>query len=271
MTIICTPQASHLDTAATGLQPHPDNQTLQFPDGEVYVHLDLDGVEQASVVHSGIPEPNTGLMYLFGVLERLREDGVDAEVAFSYMPYGMQDEDFFSGTLNYARALLRKLEGYYGVEQVYAVDAHFSHRGWVDSFSFRGLDAFPLIQEAVSMEEYVVIGPDLGAVERFGIEGFEKEREDAETVRLDGEVDVEGRNVLVFDDIIETGGTMAAAYDTVQEAGAERIEAAAVHGVLEEGVERVQETYDQLYLTNTIDRETATVGIEPLIRDALNL
>lgn len=271
MTAILTPPASHLDLDAQELAEHPHNDTRRFPDGEVYVQLALDGVDSATVLHAGMPEPNDGMMHLYGVLDRLREEGVPAEVAFTYMPYGMQDDVFFPGTLNRARAILRKLVDYYDVQQVHAVDAHFAHRGWAADLPFQNIHAFPRIDQAVQMEEYTVVGPDLGAVERFGIEGFRKERTSAEEVTLEGDLDVEGRNVLVFDDIIETGGTMAAAYDRLVEQGAERIEAAAVHGVLEQGVERVADQYDRLHLANTVDRDAASVSIEPLLRDRLNL
>ncbi len=271
MTAVLTPPAAHLDLEAVELAPHPNNDTLQFPDGEVYVQLDLDGVEQATVVHSGAPDPNTGVMYLYGVLERLREEDIPADVAFTYMPYGMQDAAFFPGTLNQAKAILRKLTGYYTVQDVYAVDPHFAHRDWVAALPFHILHAFPLIDEAVDMGDYTVVGPDLGAVERFGIQGFRKERKSAEEVELSGDIDIDGENVLVFDDIIETGGTMAAAYEKLADAGAERIEAAAVHGVLQEGVDRVAAQYDALHLANTVDREQATVSIEPLLRQELNV
>ncbi|MDY6777225.1 MAG: phosphoribosyltransferase family protein, partial [Candidatus Nanohaloarchaea archaeon] len=91
--------------------------------------------------------------------------------------------------------------------------------------------------------------------------------ENSYTVSIEGESDVEGKNVLVFDDIIETGGTMVEMFETLQEQGAERIEAAAVHGVLDDGVERVASTYDDLHLTNSIANEAATTGIEPLVKE----
>ncbi|MDY6774011.1 MAG: hypothetical protein SVS85_02325, partial [Candidatus Nanohaloarchaea archaeon] len=107
-------------------------------------------------------------MYLYGILERLREEGISTEVLFTYFPYGMQDEEFFEGTLNRARSILRKLEDYYSVESIRAVDAHFPHRDWTSEFAFRNLSSFPLIREEVGMEDYMVVGPDLGAVNRFG-------------------------------------------------------------------------------------------------------
>lgn len=271
MQVVKTPSASHLEIKGIELRKHPQNESLKFPDGEVYIQLETGEMEEAAVVHSGSPEPNAGLIQLYGVLDLLRKEKVPVDVFFTYFPYSMQDDEFFPGTLNRVKTILTKLVEYYQVEKVWAVDPHFSHRDWTSEFPLELAAAFPLIQEEVDMEDYVVVGPDLGSVERFGIPGFSKERRDAEEVRVSGQPDVEGRNVLLFDDIIETGGTMAAAGKRLEELGAERVEAAAVHGVLEEGVRRVEEEFDEIHLTNTVDRESASVRVEPLLRENLNL
>ncbi|WP_254526070.1 ribose-phosphate diphosphokinase [Natrinema caseinilyticum] len=271
MDIIVTPSAEHLEIDAVQLDSHPQNESRLFPDGEVYVQLEsVDDVDAALVVHSGQPHPNRGLAYLSGLLELLTEHDVLLSLCFTYVPYGMQDESFYPGTLNYARALLNRVTRY-PVRQVYAVDPHFSHRDWAASFPITHLHAFPLVQERVNedLDDFVVVGPDLGAVDRFGIPGFEKTRSGAYEVELEGELDVEGRNVLVFDDLIETGGTMVAAYDRLTRQGADTVVAAAVHGVVDEGIRRVRDTYDGLYLTNSIARDAANVSIEPLVRTVL--
>ncbi|MDY6774012.1 MAG: phosphoribosyltransferase family protein, partial [Candidatus Nanohaloarchaea archaeon] len=92
-----------------------------------------------------------------------------------------------------------------------------------------------------------------------------------EEVELEGELDVAGEDVLVFDDIVETGSTMVEAYRELEEQEADRIEAAAVHGVLEEGVERAANVFDRFYLTNTVERDYANISVEPLLKSHLNL
>jgi len=106
-------------------------------------------------------------------------------------------------------------------------------------------------------------------VERFDVTGYQKQRSSAGTVELSGELDVAGRDVVVLDDMIATGGTMVAAHDRLKDAGAEHVAAAAVHGVLDAGIERVRQTYDALYLTDSIPNEAADVSVGPVIDDAL--
>lgn len=270
MTVIRTPTAEHLDLGGVTLAAHPENGTRLFPDGEVYVQLEeVAELTEAVVVHGGAPHPNRGLAYLYGLLDLLREHDVPTTVCFTYMPYSRQDASFHDGTLNHARHLIDRLLRD-GADHVYAVDPHCGHHDWVPA-AFTTINAYPLLRDAVDMDEYVIVGPDAGAVDRFGIPGFEKERRNSTDIELSGEMDVAGRDVLVFDDIIASGNTMVAAYDRVREQGADRVEAAAVHGVLQDGVERVADTFDALHLTNTVDREEATVDVTPLLAKRLDL
>lgn len=261
MEYLVTPPAEHLSLDAARLREHPDGGR-RFPDGEVYVRLPrLE--EEVVVVHAGQPAPNEGLAYLYGALAALGEREHTVRLVFSYTPYCRQDRAFEEGTLNFARALMRDVAGC--AERVYAVDPHFAHREWVEGVPVERIRALPALRGAVDMDEYAVVGPDLGAAERFGLRGFRKDR-GGSGVSLTGELDVAGENVLVFDDVIATGGTMVAARDRLEEQGAATVQAAAVHGVLGEGVERVREAFDRLYLTNSIADRGGEVWVEPLIR-----
>jgi len=68
-----------------------------FPDGEVYVKIpNLNELrnKRVTVLHSGAPKPNEGLVELELILQILRYYNLKPEVFFSYFPYGMQDEVF---------------------------------------------------------------------------------------------------------------------------------------------------------------------------------
>lgn len=270
MTRILTPWAAHLEMEGRTFDPHPDEGTYVFPDGEVYVRLeDLEDLEEATVVHSGW-QPNAGLTFLYGALELLREHGVDADVAFSYMPYARQDTEHHGNDLNHARAIIRQLVEYHGVGKVTALDAHCSGRDWLEEYPYEDVSAVDALMGAIDLDDPLVVGPDLGASERFDIEGYQKQRRSARDVDVTGELDVAGQDVVVLDDMIATGGTLCAAHDRLKEQGAEQVVAAAVHGVLEEGVDRVRETYDALYLADTIPNEAADVTAGPVLASALD-
>lgn len=270
MELLCTPPAEHLALDATTLEPHPESGERRFPDGETYVQVPDIDADRVMVVHSGQPGPDHGLATLYATLAGLAGRDHEVELFFTYQPYSRHDAAFFPGTVNRARDVLTTVTDRYDVEQVHAIDPHYGHRGWTGEFPLEIHRSFPLLMDDVELDDPVVVGPDRGAVERFGVPGFEKERRGG-AVTVSGDLDVAGRDVLVFDDIIATGATMAAAHDELVAQDAARVEAAAVHGAMQEGVARVSDAYDALHLANTVARDAATVGIEPLVRDAANL
>ncbi|MDY6789309.1 MAG: hypothetical protein SVV03_05100, partial [Candidatus Nanohaloarchaea archaeon] len=192
MELILTPSAEHLELDGRTFQPHPKSGAREFPDGEVYVHIPgAEDIDEALVVHSGMPEPNRGLECLRGTLELLKEKDVGTNLFLTYFPYGMQDSEFFEGDLNKARALLKEFRDFYQVNKIYSMDVHFSNREWFQrkySTFLENLHMFPRIRRKIKMEDYLVVVPDSGAVDRFGIDrGFEKERRSSFEVEIRGE------------------------------------------------------------------------------------
>jgi phosphoribosylpyrophosphate synthetase len=274
MNVIKTPQAEHLDIEGLTLAEHPKDNSKVFPNKEVYVQLnESNHDEHVTVIHSGGSEPNKSLMYLYGLLDILKERGVKTEILFTYFPYSMQDKEFFDGTLNYSRAIIRKLKEYYNVHKMYVINPHFSERKWVKKSSLEVISALDLIEEQLD-GKYTVVGPDIGAGDRFQVSAFEKVRESSEKIEVSETSQIEDidGNVLVLDDIIETGRTMSETYDRlVQKESIEKVEGAAIHGLLADGSKKVQQKFDKLYLTNSIENKYSNLGIEPLIIEKLEL
>ncbi len=79
------------------------------------------------------------------------------------------------------------------------------------------------------------------------------------------DVDVKGKNVLIVDDIISTGGTMVRAAELLRKlGGAKKIYVSATHGVFAEGaIERVSSAVDELAVTNTIPTPVSRISIVP--------
>ena len=113
-------------------------------------------------------------------------------------------------------------------------------------------------------QDLVVVRPDAGAVARAdefrrrasgSLAIISKKRtglETAEVLEMVGEV--EGRDVVVVDDIISTGGTSLKAAELLKERGARRIYAAAVHGVFSDrALERIERSpIEKVFVTDTI-------------------
>jgi ribose-phosphate pyrophosphokinase len=129
------------------------------------------------------------------------------------------------------------------------------------------LFAAPVIIDYLSRLEYpdlTIVSPDAGGAERARAYAkrldaelaiIDKRRTDdgtAEVMNVIG--DVTGRTCIIQDDIIDTAGTITKAAGALKEAGAERVFACAVHGVLSgPALERIERApIDQLIMTNTI-------------------
>ncbi len=117
-------------------------------------------------------------------------------------------------------------------------------------------------------ENLVVVSPDVGGVERAGslakrinpknpVTFIEKRRKTAgevEGMRLVG--DVYGKDVLLVDDIIDSGGTLCKAADLLKEKGAKRLICYGTHGIFTMGYEKLFEKFDRVITSNTHNKES---------------
>jgi len=254
-----------------------DNKRF-FPDGEVYVKMPTANLLAGRVVvlHSGIPDPNAGLSELEAILGLLKGNkNIFIEVFFTYFPYCMQDEVFSQGEVNMAEELTKKLVDYYHVQKIYVIDPHFAGKKWIDKYPLVFVSAVQLLMDQASVRypEIIFVAPDLGSQRRTKLIGVSKKRINSfivETVHDENFAkSIKGKVVGVVDDIVETGGTMDHFYDKCMSYGAVKVVALITHGVLLSGIDRIQKKYSELFLTNTIDRESANIDITDLILDAL--
>ncbi|MEI7652858.1 MAG: ribose-phosphate diphosphokinase [bacterium] len=284
-TLIPTQHAEHLaklmayssQCAVVYLQANADEARI-FPDGEVYVEVpDMPRGQRIVILHSGAPDPNTGIVELELLLQTLSRLGHQhLEVFFSYMPYGMQDNPKSTHAAHSAEDLVRKLVQYHGVKRIYVLDAHFATQPWVKKYPLRFISAFPLLEKAVRVAypDVVFLAPDTGSQQRLGISGAKKIRTNSFEVEIVTEANfrerVKGKVIAVVDDLVETGGTMTAFAATCKAHGATTVVAAVTHGLLQEGIVRLQKSYSKLYLTNSIDRPAATIDVSTLILESLS-
>ncbi len=246
-----------------------------FPDDEVYVRLPdeiMDFEGRVVVLHSGMPHPNKGIVELEMILKILSKTSAKVEVFFAYFPYCMQDNVEFKGDTNAAEDLVVKLTKFYGVKKVYILDAHFFGKEWVKKYPIKTIpidDTLKKIAIAKYGKKIVFMGPDAGSQMRANVSGTTKKRKNSFEVDISHDDDfkmcVKGKVVGVIDDLVETGGTLSKFADVCRGCGAKDVVALITHGVLVSGVKRVKSSYSDLFLSNSIDREDASVDISSII------
>lgn len=252
-----------------------------FPDGESYSQIASDLEDEVTIIQS--TPRDSDIIYLLQLLDICREKKVT--LVIPYFGYARQDKIFKTGEPMTARAIAYALNPFLGEKgRVYTVNIHapsvLSHFECAAS----NLDATPLLAEKVrsfGLHDPVVISPDKGAVAmaKIAASNLGSECDYLEKTRLSGtevsmapkEIKVAGRDVIVFDDMIATGGTMATAITLLRKQGARRVFLSAVHPVLTGNavLKLCRSGVEAVIATDTLDRSASTVSVAPLIAGAI--
>jgi len=259
----------------------------QFPDGEIYVRF-KESVENERViiVQSTCKPPNDNYIELFLMLDAARDLGAEkVEVVIPYFGYARQDKRFKDGEAVSLETISTLLESS-GADEVYTVDYHPKGMGKdpeVFDIPAHNLTAAGLlasyVDENFDLKNPLVMGPDAGAeswAEKAGdsIDSewnyMLKERLSSEEVEISlPDVDVEGRDVILVDDIISTGGTMCEAIRLLKDARARDVYACCTHPVLSgDALESIAMAGAlEVIGTDTIDSDVSEVSVAPIIAE----
>jgi ribose-phosphate pyrophosphokinase len=265
-----------------------------FPDGETFIKLDEDvRGRDIFVVQSIVHSPNDYLMELLIYLDCIRRASAQRITAvLPYYGYARQDRKDEGRTPITAKLVANMLVTA-GADRVLTVDLHANQ---IQGFFDVPLDH--LLPERVFVEHFrqmklenlTIVSPDVGSVKRARLYAkhlggdlaiVDKERLGSDTVRSGSLIgSVEGRNVIVFDDMISTAGSVASAVGLIKDRGALDVYVAATHGILcSPGPQRISESaIKQLVVTDTVPlRECAlelknltVLSVAPLIGEAIS-
>lgn len=261
----------------------------RFPDGELYARIpaDVKG-ENVVVIQSTCYPPNSNYMELFLLLDAVRDLGAKKiTVVIPYLAYARQDKRFKEGEAVSLRTVAKLIESV-GPDRVYTVDMHAHRIGDVQEIfnaPAKNLTAAPLLSKYLSdnyeLKNPVIVGPDeesrqwaeaagkaLGADWDYMV----KKRLGPEEVEIrPRKLEVEGRDAMVIDDIISTGGTMVKAVKILKKHGARKVYAACTHAVLASGALRKVRGagVEKVFATDTIESKISKVSVAPIIADAL--
>ena len=250
----------------------------RFPDGERYVRV-LRNVAGHDVTVVQNTFPDESIVELLLILEALRESGAKSiTTIIPYMGYARQERTFQRGEAISARAIARPVGAL--SDRGFTVSVHTD-----EVLSFFGCPTQDIdgLQEAVrylkGFTPGLVVAPDEGAREgcaraakelKAPLHVMSKIRVDDRTVETDsGKVKVKGLTVVILDDIISTGGTIASAARLLKNAGAGQVLAACTHGLFIEDAANRLRVCDDILSSDTLEGVYSRYSIAPAIAAAL--
>ena len=258
-------------------------ETKRFPDGERYIRIKGEFKEEAVVIQStGYPQ-DANLMELFLMLKNLKSLGVERiRVVIPYFGYGRQERRFKSGEAVSAVIVSELLEAA-GASEIYSINFHEKNIKEFFSIPVHEISAMPLIANYIkeTTNNPLILGPDKGALgfaeeiaEILGCEcdHLEKVRISPEHVETKPKnLDVEGREVVIIDDIISTGGTIVNATKILKDLGAKKVVVGCVHPVLVEDalLKIFAAGVDDVFSTDTLRSDVSNISVAPLVAACL--
>jgi len=240
----------------------------RFSDGEIHFFVDENvRGEDVFIIQSGSFEANFHLMELFLMIDAFKRASAERITAvIPYYAYARQDWKDRPRVPISARLVADLLEAA-GANRVLTMDLHSPQIQGFFSIPVDNLTAAPVLAkyvQALELTDLTIVSPDAGGVGRA--RAFAKRLEtnlaiidkrrpapnEARVLHVIG--DVKDRDVVILDDMVDTGGTLVQSVDALLQKGARKVYAACTHPVLSgQAIERIEDSgLEKLIVTNTI-------------------
>lgn len=281
------------DIAACLDAPLADVKVTAFPDGETFVKINenIRG-EDVFIVQPTCPPTNHNLMELMIMVDAAKRSSagrINAVIPFfGYARQDRKDQPRVPITAKLVADLLSAA----GVDRVVTMDLHAPQIQGFFNIPVDHLYAKPVIVNALrekfpdGCDHLTVVSPDVGGVKmaraysdalgaRLAIVAKHRvSATEVEAMQVIG--DVEGRDVVLVDDMTETAGTLCAAAEILRDNGAKRIFAAVSHAVIGElGHQRIEESAIEEVITTDSTPVDAVgklrpISIAPILSEAIH-
>ncbi|NWK05836.1 ribose-phosphate pyrophosphokinase [Marine Group I thaumarchaeote] len=265
--------------------PYVEAKTRVFPDGEskiTFGHIPKNSI--VLVVQSTYPPVDTNLLQALSIISQVRKVSSKIYAIIPYMGYARQDRQFLSGEV-VTMSIIAKMIQAAGAKKIVVVDIH----------SKTALNHFKIPKENVSaipelakyfkkmkLKNALVVSPDMGGSLRakkfagllnVGFIALKKSRNrnTGKVLIQSSKVDVRGKDLILVDDIISTGGSIIKAAQFLKRQKCKRVFVACTHGLFVEGAEKKikKAGVSRIISTNTIPRNTSKVDVSGVITESI--
>jgi ribose-phosphate pyrophosphokinase len=267
----------------------------RFADGEIYIEIN-ENIRGNSVfvIQSTSNPANDNIMELLLCIDALRRSSAkNITAVIPYFGYARQDRKVAPRTSISAKVVSNLITNA-GANRIVTVDLHAGQiQGFFD-IPVDNLFTTPLfaryIKKKFKSKNLVCVSPDVGGVQRTrglatkikaDLAIIDKRRPapgKSQVMNIIGEV--KGKNCIIVDDIIDSGGTIVNAVEALKKAGAIDVYVFITHAVLSgEAAEKIKRSkIKKLIITDTIDNtakiknnsKIEVISIAPLMAEAIN-
>jgi ribose-phosphate pyrophosphokinase len=259
---------------------HPRFTTARFENGELHVSLDTPVQDEHCVVLGSIAPPDHQLLATSMLIHTLKCAGASKVTAFlPYLGYTRQDENKDGQSLGaaWAGSLLQAS----GCDQVVTMDLHSEKAALQFPIPVASLSPAGIFAAAIGQYELAratIVAPDEGAIGRCEavaaaagmphqkVPYFTKRRVNGGILHA-GPIGAVGSQVLVVDDILDTGATLVSACERLGRANVEEINILVTHGLFTgtRWKELFQVGVKRIFCTDSIPRPLGVAGF-PIVR-----
>jgi ribose-phosphate pyrophosphokinase len=258
-----------------------------FPDGESYVRLEGNvQSEKVAIVQTTCPPAQDGRLFQLAFMADAAKRGgaVKVTAVVPYLAYARQDKMFLQGEGVSVETVARMLKAA-GIEELLTVNIHSENALKQFPFPAKTVSAIPLLADYFVQKGFkgaFALSPDKGAMyiakQAQMVLGGEAGHLDKQRDRYTGQtkqtaegLNVKGQSVIIFDDIISTGGTIVGAAKILREQGAKHVFCACVHGLLIGDAEKriLDAGVEEIVGTDSVPGSVSKVSLAPLISQEL--
>ena len=265
--------------------PYVEAKTKVFPDGESKITFGrIPKNSVVLVVQSTYPPVDTNLLQILSIISQARKASSKIYAIIPYMGYARQDRQFLSGEV-ITMSIVAKMLEVAGAKKIVVVDIHSKTALNHFKISKESVSAIPELAKyfkKLKLKNSLVVSPDMGGALRakkfasllntdFITLKKSRNRKTGKVLIQSSKVDVRGKDLILVDDIISTGGSVVKAAQFLKRQKCKRIFVACTHGLFVEGAEKKikKAGVSRIISTNTIPRNTSKVDISGVIIDSI--
>ena len=265
--------------------PYVEAKTRVFPDGESKITFGrIPKNSTILVVQSTYPPVDTNLLQALSIISQARKISSKIYAVIPYMGYARQDRQFLSGEVVTMSIVARMLKSA-GAKKIVVVDIHSKIALNHFKIPKENVSAIPELAKyfkRMKLKDALVVSPDMGGALRakkfagllqtnFIALKKSRNRNTGKVVIQSSKVDVRGKDLILVDDIISTGGSIVKAAQFLKKQKCKRVFVACTHGLFVGDAEKKIKNagVSRIISTNTIPRNTSKVDISGMIADSI--